>query len=77
VIRLVDNSMASFIQALAQADGALNPATKNSSGFNEASVVFTTDVKYNSSPPATDRPARGAATPTPNRPAPNPPDWRT
>jgi len=65
VIRLVDSSMATFIQNLAQADGALNPATKNSSGFNEASVVFSGDVKANSSPPAVDTPGSGVCDPNP------------
>ena len=69
-IRAVDPAMIAFLQALATDDGATSPAAAGSSGFRELSIIFSKDVKANSSPtyPGTPLnftctdPATGAAT---------------
>ena len=50
VMRQVSPGMIAFLQDLAQADGALTPKTKNSSGYLELSIVFSNEVSKNSNP---------------------------
>lgn len=50
VIRAVDPGMITFLQAMATDDGAMSAGTKGSSGYRELSIVFSNEVKFNSSP---------------------------
>jgi Ca2+-binding RTX toxin-like protein len=56
ITRALAPSLIVFIQDLAEGDGALNPGSKGSSGFNEVAMVFSKDVKDNSNPPHPDTP---------------------
>jgi hypothetical protein len=51
IIRSPDPSTIAYLQAVAQGRGAFQVVTPStSSGFNEAGIVFTGDVKKNTSP---------------------------
>lgn len=56
VVRSPSPSLQSTLQSLAAADGATAVTTKNSSGFNELSMVFTNEFSKNSSPAFLDSP---------------------
>jgi Ca2+-binding RTX toxin-like protein len=56
VVRSPSPSMQSTLQALALADGAVAVATRGTSGFNEVSLVFTSEFDQNSSPAFLDSP---------------------
>ncbi|HEX8004583.1 MAG TPA: hypothetical protein VF519_18000 [Mycobacteriales bacterium] len=56
VVRTPSPSLISTLQSLATADGATAVTTKNSSGFDEASIVFTNEFSKNSSPAFADSP---------------------
>ena len=45
-----------FLQQLAQGDGALDTATEETSGFREVAIVFPKEAKSNSHPPHPDNP---------------------
>ena len=62
VVRSPSPSMLTTLQSLAAADGATAVTTKNSSGFNETSIVFTNEFSKNSSPAFLDSPGNFTCT---------------
>jgi hypothetical protein len=48
--------MIAYLQALAQADGALDTLTNGTSGFRELAMVFPNQSGQNSHPPHPDNP---------------------
>jgi hypothetical protein len=48
--RALSPSLRTFLQQLAQADGAVNTATTTSSGGTEVSIIYAGDAKGNTGP---------------------------
>jgi Ca2+-binding RTX toxin-like protein len=56
ITRLISPDMLAYLPDQALGDGALDPATTNSSGFDELGLVYTGDVRENSGKPYPDSP---------------------